>query len=96
MSFKIRAGETLGLVGESGCDKIKMGRTTARLYKPIAGNVIFDDTDLSHLCYRALAEVRHNMQIILQDLFGSLNARHTVGEIFEGPVGIHHIGTEIK
>ena len=62
MSFKIRADETLGLAGESGCGKTTVERTISRLYKTIAENVIFDGTDLSRLCYRALAEVRQNLQ----------------------------------
>ena len=96
MSFKIRAGRTLGLVGESGCGKTTVGHTITRLYKPIAENVIFDGTDLSHLCYRAPAEVRQKLQIIFQDPSESLNTRHTVREIEEEPFGIHPIGTAKK
>jgi oligopeptide/dipeptide ABC transporter ATP-binding protein len=70
-----------------------MGRTIARLYKPVAGKVIFDGNDLSRLSHRALAEVRRDLQIIFQDPFESLNARHTIQDILEEPFEIHNIGT---
>ena len=92
VSLKVRTGETLGLVGESGCGKTTVGRTIARLYKPVAGNVIFDGNDLARLSHRALREVRRDLQIIFQDPFESLNARHTVRDILQEPFQIHNIG----
>jgi oligopeptide/dipeptide ABC transporter ATP-binding protein len=79
-------------VGESGCGKTTVGRTIARLYKPVGGNVIFDGNDLARLSHRALREVRRDLQIIFQDPFESLNARHTVRDILQEPFQIHNIG----
>jgi oligopeptide/dipeptide ABC transporter ATP-binding protein len=93
VSLKVRVGETLGLVGESGCGKTTVGRTIARLYKPVAGKVIFDGNDLARLSHRALREVRRDLQIIFQDPFESLNARHTIRDILAEPFEIHNIGT---
>jgi oligopeptide/dipeptide ABC transporter ATP-binding protein len=79
-------------VGESGCGKTTVGRTIARLYKPVAGKVIFDGNDLARLSNRALREVRRDLQIIFQDPFESLNARHTIRDILAEPFEIHNIG----
>jgi len=93
VSLKVREGETLGLVGESGCGKTTVGRTIARLYKPSGGSVIFEDMDLSLLRQQQMREVRRDLQMIFQDPFESLNARHTVGDILREPFEIHKIGS---
>ena len=93
VSFNIRSGETLGLVGESGCGKTTVGRTIMRLYKPTAGSVLFRGDDISGLPRKKMREMRKNMQMIFQDPFESLNSRHSVQEILEEPFIIHKIGT---
>ena len=93
VTLKVREGETLGLVGESGCGKTTVGRTIARLYKPTGGNVIFGGQDLSQLNQPNIREVRRDLQMIFQDPFESLNSRHTIGDILLEPFEIHKIGT---
>jgi oligopeptide/dipeptide ABC transporter ATP-binding protein len=94
VSFKIRAGETVGLVGESGCGKTTVGRSILRLYVPTDGEVKFDGKNMAKLDREALRVLRRDMQLIFQDPFESLNSRHTIGNILEEPFVIHNIGTQ--
>ena len=93
VSFDLDVGETIGLVGESGCGKSTVGKTLLRLHEPTAGEVLFEGRDITTMGRTELRQVRRDIQIILQDPFESLNARHTVGKILEEPFVIHRIGT---
>ncbi|MGD9333252.1 MAG: dipeptide ABC transporter ATP-binding protein [Desulfobacterales bacterium] len=93
VSFAIPAGQTLGLVGESGCGKTTVGRSILRLYQPTGGRVVFDGQNITTMDRVALQAVRRDMQIIFQDPFESLNSRHTIQEILEEPFRIHRIGS---
>jgi oligopeptide transport system ATP-binding protein len=88
VSFEIKKGETLGLVGESGCGKTTLGRTIIRLIEPTAGKVFFEDKDISK---GDITEYRKKMQIIFQDPYASLNPRMTVADIVGEPLDIHKL-----
>ena len=96
ISFDIHRGETLGLVGESGCGKSTTGRTIIQLYRPTSGKVYYEDRDLSTLTGGDLRHLRRNMQIIFQDPYASLDPRMTVGSIIAEPLEIHGIGKSKK
>lgn len=92
VSFHIRQGETLGLVGESGCGKTTVGRAITRLYKPSSGNIYFDGQDIAQLKESKMAPFRRRMQMIFQDPYASLNPRMTVSDIISEPMQVHGIG----
>jgi oligopeptide transport system ATP-binding protein len=93
VSFDIKRGETLGLVGESGCGKSTTGRTILQLYKPTAGSVTFDGTNLITLKGEQLRQMRRKMQMIFQDPYASLNPRMTVAQLIGEPLMVHNVAT---
>ncbi len=92
VSFKIKKGKTLGLVGESGCGKTTLGRTLLRLIEPAAGQIIYDGKDITKIYGEELRLLRRKMQIIFQDPYSSLNPRMTIADIIMEPLNIHNIG----
>lgn len=93
VSFRVYKGETLGLVGESGCGKSTTGRTVLQLYKPTGGSVVFEGKELTSLPAPELRKMRKRMQMIFQDPFASLDPRMRVGTLVEEPLLIHGLGT---
>jgi len=94
ISFEVKRGETLGLVGESGCGKSTAGRTILQLYRATSGSVNFDGVELTTLKGEELRKMRRKMQMIFQDPYASLNPRMTVGEIIREPLLVHNIASE--
>ncbi|MCE9625511.1 MAG: ATP-binding cassette domain-containing protein, partial [Deltaproteobacteria bacterium] len=96
VSISVEKGQTVGLVGESGCGKTTLARLIMRLMEPNSGQVIFDGQEITHLKEGKLRPMRRRFQMIFQDPFSSLNPRMTVGQILTEPLVVHKIGAGEK
>jgi oligopeptide/dipeptide ABC transporter ATP-binding protein len=94
VSFSVAPGETLGVVGESGCGKTTTARMIVRLIEPTAGQIMFDGHDITHLRQGSMRPLRREIQMIFQDPYSSLNPRHTVGSIVGAPFRLQKVKTE--
>lgn len=96
VSFSIRGGETLGLVGESGCGKSTVGRCILRLYEPTSGEIVFENKNITHASNSDMRALRRDMQIIFQDPYSSLNPRLNILSIVGEPMAVHGIGNKTE
>ena len=94
VSFEIMEGETLGIVGESGCGKSTTGRSIMRLIEPTAGEVYFEGKNVSTMSKEELRKARRDIQMVFQDPYASLNPRHNIQKILEEPLKVHGIGND--
>jgi oligopeptide/dipeptide ABC transporter ATP-binding protein len=96
VSLVVRKGETLAVVGESGCGKTTLGRTALRLIDPTKGRIFFEGKEITRLRRGKLKEVRRKMQVVFQDPYASLDPRQTIGSALTEPMNIHHVGTSTR